>query len=115
MSYGYVRLNNEAFAALPAGTVETLLKPENKPMLAKILTYHVVAGRFDAAALKQKVAAGGGKAMLKTVEGETLTVTSNGDLLAVADERGDVANVTISDVIQSNGVILVIDKVLLPS
>lgn len=106
---------NEAFAALPAGTVESLLKPENKPMLAKILTYHVVAGRFDAATLKQKVAAGGGKTLLQTVEGETLTVTSSGDMLAVAGEKGDVAHVTISDVIQSNGVILVIDKVLLPS
>ncbi len=105
---------NEAFAALPTGTVESLLKPENKPTLTKILTYHVVAGRFDAAALRQKVAAGGGKATLKTVEGDSLTVTSSGNMLDVTDEKGDVAHITIADVMQSNGVILVIDKVLLP-
>lgn len=105
---------NEAFAALPAGTVETLLKPENKSTLAKILTYHVVAGAFDSTALKARIAAGGGEAVLKTVEGETLTVTSEGGMFSVADQKGDVAHVTIADVMQSNGVILVIDKVLLP-
>jgi uncharacterized surface protein with fasciclin (FAS1) repeats len=105
---------NEAFAALPAGTVDTLLKPENKPTLTKILTYHVVPGRLDSAALKQKVMAGGGKAMLKTVEGETLTVTDPGGQLMVTDEKGRTAHVTIADVTQSNGVILVIDKVLMP-
>jgi uncharacterized surface protein with fasciclin (FAS1) repeats len=105
---------NEAFAALPAGTVETLLKPENKPALAKILTYHVVPGALDSAMLKQKIAAGGGKAVLKTVEGETLTVTSAGDTFSVTDQKGAMAHVTIADVIQSNGVILVVDKVLLP-
>ena len=106
---------NEAFAALPAGTVDTLLKPENKPMLAKILTYHVVSGRYDTMALKKQIAAGGGKAMLKTVEGEMITVTFDGMMFVVTDEKGGTAHITISDVIQSNGVILVIDKVLLPA
>ena len=106
---------NEAFAALPAGTVDMLLKPENKSMLSKILTYHVVAGKLDAAALKKQIAAGGGKAVLKTVEGEVLTVTSDGNMLAVTDQKGATAHVTIPDVTQSNGVILVIDKVLLPA
>ena len=105
---------NEAFAALPAGTVDSLLKPENKATLSKILTYHVVSGAFDSAALKEKIAAGGGKAVLTTVEGETLTVTASGDMFSVADQKGAVAHITIPDVIQSNGVILVIDKVLLP-
>src|SRR5204863_2379933 len=71
---------NDAFAALPSGTVQTLLKPENKGALTKILTYHVVAGAFDSAALKQKIATGGGKAVLRTVEGQALTVTSSGDM-----------------------------------
>ena len=106
---------NDAFAALPAGTVETLLKPENKATLAKILTYHVVAGTLDSAALKEKIAAGGGKAVLKTVEGETLTVTSSGEVFSVTDQKGVMAHITIADVMQSNGVMLVVDKVLLPS
>ena len=101
--------------ALPAGTVETLLKPENKATLTKILTFHVVPGRLNAAALKQQVAAGGGKATLKTVEGETLTVTQSGDMLMITDQKGGMAHVTITDVTQSNGVILVVDKVLLPA
>jgi uncharacterized surface protein with fasciclin (FAS1) repeats len=105
---------NDAFAALPEGTVESLLKPENKATLARILTYHVVPGALDSATLKARIGAGGGKAVLKTVEGETLTVTSSGDMFSVADQSGAVAHVTIPDVIQSNGVILVIDKVLLP-
>ena len=105
---------NEAFAALPAGTVDTLLKPANKAMLDKILTYHVVAGRLDANTLRQEIAAGGGKAMLKTVEGDSLTVTDKNDALWVADEKGNTARVTILDVYQSNGVILVVDKVLMP-
>jgi uncharacterized surface protein with fasciclin (FAS1) repeats len=105
---------NEAFAALPAGTVDTLLKPENKSTLDKILTYHVVPGRLDAMALDRQIAAGGGKAALKTVEGDWLTVTGSGGSLAVTDEKGNSANVTISNVYQSNGVILVIDKVLMP-
>ena len=105
---------NEAFAALPAGTVDTLLKPENKAMLTKVLTYHVVPGALDSAALKEKIAAGGGKAMLKTVEGDMLTVTSMNGMFEVTDQKGTVSHVTIPDVIQSNGVILVVDKVLLP-
>ena len=103
---------NDAFAALPSGTVDTLLKPENKAMLSKILTYHVVAGRLDAATLRNQIGAGGGKAILTTVEGETLTVTSDGGRLAITDQKGGIAHVTIPDVTQSNGVILVVDKVL---
>ena len=105
---------NEAFAALPAGTVETLLKPENKAMLAKILTYHVVPGKMTAHDLSKAVAAGGGKAMLKTVEGNSITVSKDGDAWTVTDDKGNVANITIADVMQSNGVIFVIDKVLMP-
>ena len=105
---------NAAFAALPAGTVDTLLKPENKPALTKVLTYHVVAGKVDAAALSKAIAAGGGKATLKTVSGGTLTATSSGGSVMVTDEGGGVAKVTIADVFQSNGVIHVVDKVLLP-
>ena len=106
---------NDAFAALPAGTVDTLLKPENKATLVKILTFHVVPGKLNAATLKKQIADGGGKATLKTVEGETLVITANGDTLMVTDQKGGTAKVTISDVIQSNGVILVVDKVLLPA
>ena len=105
---------NAAFAALPAGTVDTLLKPENKPTLTKVLTYHVVAGKMDAAALSKAIMAGGGKATLKTVSGGTLTAMSSGGTVKVMDESGGTANVTIADVIQSNGVIHVVDKVLLP-
>jgi len=105
---------NEAFAALPAGTVDTLLKPENKPTLVKILTYHVVAGRHDAADLKAMAAANGGKAVLKTVQGEDLTVMATPAGVTVTDAKGGVANVTIADVNQSNGVIHVVDKVLMP-
>ncbi len=106
---------NEAFAALPAGTVDTLLKPENKAMLTKILTYHVVAGDMDAAALMKAITAGGGKATLKTVSGGTLTAMKSGNGISVTDEKGGTAMVAIADVKQSNGVIHVIDKVLLPS
>ena len=105
---------NEAFAALPAGTVDSLLKPENKGTLDKILTYHVVPGRLDASALERQIAAGGGKAMLKTVEGDSLTVTGKSGAMWVSDDKGNTANVTISNVYQSNGVILVVDKVLMP-
>jgi uncharacterized surface protein with fasciclin (FAS1) repeats len=105
---------NAAFAALPAGTVEGLLKPESKPALTKVLTYHVVAGNMDAAALSKAVAAGGGKATLKTVSGGTLTATAAGKSVKVTDEAGASATVTIADVTQSNGVIHVVDKVLLP-
>jgi len=106
---------NDAFAALPAGTVDTLLKPENKATLTKVLTFHVVPGKHTAASLKKQVAESGGKATLKTVEGETLIVTSLNDTLMVTDQKGNTAKVTITDVLQSNGVILVVDKVLLPA
>ncbi|GAC1337723.1 MAG: fasciclin domain-containing protein [Acetobacteraceae bacterium] len=106
---------NAAFAALPAGTVDTLLKPENKPALTKVLTLHVVPGKIDAAALKSLIAKGNGKAMLKTVEGESLTATMIGDVATITDSKGDMAHVTIADVYQKNGVIHVIDHVLLPS
>ena len=105
---------NAAFAALPAGTVETLVKPENKAMLTKILTYHVVAGRMTASDLMAAVKKGNGKATLTTVEGEPLTVMQSGKSLWVADAKGNRAQVTIGDVMQSNGVIHVVDKVLMP-
>ena len=105
---------NAAFAALPAGTVDTLLKPENKPMLTNILTYHVVAGKWDAAAISKMIADGKGMATIKTVSGGTLTAKASGMGVTVTDEKGGVAKVTIADVYQSNGVIHVVDKVLLP-
>lgn len=105
---------NAAFAALPAGTVDTLLKPENKAALTKVLTYHVVSGKMDAAALTKAITAGGGKATLKTVSGGMLTATASGSSVMVMDESGGTATVTIADVVQSNGVIHVVDKVLLP-
>lgn len=105
---------NTAFAALPGGTVETLLKPANKGMLTGILTYHVVAGRLDAKALAAKIKAGKGKAMLTTVQGATLTVRSAGNDVTVTDTKGNVAKVSIANVYQSNGVIHVVDKVLMP-
>jgi uncharacterized surface protein with fasciclin (FAS1) repeats len=106
---------NEAFAKLPAGTVESLVKPENKATLTKILTYHVVPGRLTAAALMKDVKQGGGMAHLKTVEGADLTVEQAGPgKLTITDAKGDVAMITIADVLQSNGVIQVIDTVLLP-
>jgi len=105
---------NAAFAALPAGTVDTLLKPENKPALTKVLTYHVVAGKMDSAALIKAIDAGGGKATLTEVSGGTLTATKSGTMIMLSDESGGMAHVTIPDVVQSNGVIHVVDKVLLP-
>ncbi len=105
---------NAAFAALPAGTVDTLLKPENKATLTSVLTYHVVAGTYDAAALGKMVMDGKGMATLKTVAGGTLTAKASGGKVMVSDEKGATANVTIADVYQSNGVIHVVDKVLLP-
>jgi uncharacterized surface protein with fasciclin (FAS1) repeats len=107
---------NTAFEKLPAGTVDTLLKPENKKALTGVLTYHVVAGRFSADELAQKVTQMGGKFTLTTVQGGTLTVEKAGDTqLVVTDSKGGKANITISNVLQSNGVIHVIDSVLLPS
>ena len=106
---------NEAFAKLPPGTVENLLKPENKATLVKILTYHVVPGRMTAAGLMKAVKAGEGMAKLKTVAGEDLIVKESGPgKLTITDAKGDVAHVTIANVLQSNGVIHVIDTVLLP-
>ncbi len=106
---------NSAFDALPAGTVETLLKPENKAMLTKILTYHVVAGKWDAKSIGKAIKEGNGKAMLKTVSGGTLTAWMDGKDLYLTDEKGGKAKVTIADVRQSNGVIHVIDTVLMPN
>ena len=105
---------NAAFSQLPAGTVDALLKPENKPVLTKVLTYHVVPGRIDARALAQQIQAGGGKAMLKTASGGTLTATMSGPNVLITDGKGGAATVTIADVYQSNGVIHVVNKVLLP-
>lgn len=105
---------NEAFAALPAGTVDTLLKPDNKKTLDKILTYHVVPGRLDSEKLDADIKKGDGKATLKTVEGGTLTVQGSGKDLTVTDEKGNTADVTIANVMQSNGVIMVVNKVLMP-
>ncbi len=106
---------NAAFDALPAGTVDTLLKPENKADLTKVLTYHVVAGNVDSAALLDQIKAGGGQATLTTVQGEGLVAKASPDGgITLTDSKGDVANVTTADVRQSNGVIHVVDKVLLP-
>ena len=104
---------NEAFAKLPAGTVDTLLKPENKDTLVKVLTYHVVAGRLTAADIRKQIKAGGGKAMLKTVSGGTLTAMMRGDKLVLQDEKGGTSMVTIANVMQSNGVIHVVDTVVM--
>ncbi len=105
---------NEAFAALPAGTVDTLLKPENKDKLASILKYHVVSGDYDSKKLLQMIKDGDGKAQLKTVEGDKLTFMTNGSGITVTDDKDDTADITIADVKQSNGEIHVIDKVLMP-
>jgi uncharacterized surface protein with fasciclin (FAS1) repeats len=106
---------NEAFDKLPPGTVQTLVAPENKDMLTRILTYHVVPGHLTASDLKRMIAAGGGKAMLTTVEGEPLTV-SEGDMghLVLTDAKGGMSTITIANVMQSNGVIHVVDSVLIP-
>ena len=105
---------NAAFDMLPAGTVATLLKPENKVMLSGILTYHVVAGKVSAADLMKMIKDGNGSATLTTVAGGKLTATMKGKKVAIKDEKGGVAYVTIADVNQSNGVIHVVDHVLLP-
>ena len=105
---------NEAFAKLPAGTVETLLKPENKAMLTKILTCNVVAGKADAATVLGMIQADGGKHVIDTVGGCKLTASTKDGKVMLTDEMGNVATVTIADVMQSNGVIHVIDTVILP-
>ena len=105
---------NAAFAKLPDGTVDTLLKPENKAMLTGVLTYHVVAGRMTSKDLAAAIKAGGGKAMLTTVQGEPLTATMSAGKLMLTDAKGGMSTVTIKDVMQSNGVIHVVDTVLMP-
>lgn len=106
---------NDAFAKLPAGTVESLLKPEMKDALAGVLTYHVVAGNVDAASLTEMIKTGGGKAMLTTVQGATLTATGDGmGGITLTDAKGGTAKVTTANVRQSNGIVHVIDTVLMP-
>jgi uncharacterized surface protein with fasciclin (FAS1) repeats len=105
---------NEAFEKLPPGTVDTLLKPENKDKLTAVLTYHVVSGSLTEKDLKKQIKMGGGKAVLKTVQGDPLIASWKDDKIMLMDEKGGMATVTISDVIQSNGVIQVIDTVLIP-
>lgn len=105
---------NTAFNMLPAGTVDNLLKPANKQMLTSVLTYHVVAGKMDSKAIMDKLKMNGGTLKLKTVQGEELTVMQAGYNLKIKDSKGGTAMVTIKDVYQSNGVIHVIDKVLMP-
>jgi uncharacterized surface protein with fasciclin (FAS1) repeats len=105
---------NEAFDKLPAGTVDTLLKPENKKKLTAILTYHVLAGKVTAKELVEMINAGDGKAKLKTVNGEVLTATKAGDSVVLTDAKGGSATVTVADMMQSNGVIHVIGAVLMP-
>jgi hypothetical protein len=105
---------NDAFGKLPAGTVETLLKPENKAALTGILTYHVVAGKLDAKAVGAAIKAGGGKAELTTVAGDKLTASVENGKVKITDAKGNSAYVTAADLNASNGVIHVIDSVLLP-
>ncbi len=105
---------NAAFAKLPAGTVDTLLKPENKAMLTSVLTYHVVAGKWDSMAVAKMIKDSKGKAEIKTVAGGLLWASMSGKDLILTDEKGGTAKVTIADVNQSNGVIHVIDTVLMP-
>lgn len=106
---------NTAFGKLPAGTVESLIKPENKATLTKILTYHVVAGKLDAAAIAALIKEGKGTAELKTVSGGILKASMKGKKLILTDEKGGMSEVTIANVYQSNGVIHVVDTVVLPS
>ena len=105
---------NEAFAALPAGTVDTLLKPENKAMLTKVLTAHVVSGSLTGADIMAKAKANGGRYNMQTLSGDALTAQVKGSNLYIIDESGHASKVTIADVIQSNGVIHVVDAVLVP-
>ena len=105
---------NDAFAKLPAGTVDNLVRPENKEMLTKILTYHVVAGKVSSKQLAKMIKKGGGKATLKTVQGEDLTASMSGSSIMLTDAKGGMATVTTADVFQSNGVAHIIDTVLMP-
>lgn len=106
---------NDAFGALPTGTVDTLLKPENKAALQGVLTYHVVPGKISAADLSNKIVEAGGMATLKTASGGSLGAKLDGDKVILVDEKGGTAEVTIANVNQSNGVIHVVDSVLLPN
>jgi uncharacterized surface protein with fasciclin (FAS1) repeats len=106
---------NAAFGKLPQGTVDNLLKPENKATLTKVLTYHVVPGRMTATALMKAIKDGGGTAKFKTVAGEEISIKQEGSKLRVWDAKGQSSTVTIADVLQSNGVIHVVDTVLLPT
>jgi uncharacterized surface protein with fasciclin (FAS1) repeats len=106
---------NDAFAALPPGTVDNLLRPENKPMLVQILTGHVVAGTYDTGRIRELLRDGGGRGVLETVSGDLVALEMRGDDLYVIDENAQGSRVTIADVDQSNGVIHVVDKVLLPA
>jgi uncharacterized surface protein with fasciclin (FAS1) repeats len=105
---------DSAFNKLPEGTVDTLVKPENKDMLTKILTYHVIAGKYDSKAISEAIAKGHGTATFKTVSGGTLTGKMDGKMLILTDEKGGMSTVTIADVYQKNGVIHVVDTVLMP-
>jgi uncharacterized surface protein with fasciclin (FAS1) repeats len=105
---------NAAFDKLPAGTVDTMLKPENKEMLIKVLTYHVVPGRMDSKTIAAAIKKGNGTATFKTASGGTLTAMMNGNTLVLKDEKGGTSTVTIADVNQKNGVIHVVDTVLMP-
>ncbi|HKV05480.1 MAG TPA: fasciclin domain-containing protein [Candidatus Acidoferrales bacterium] len=106
---------NEAFAKLPMGTVDTLLKPENKDMLTKVLTYHVVPGKLSTGDLKRMIKAGRGRAELKTVSGGTLWAMEKAGKIVLEDEKGGMSTVTVPNVYQSNGVIQVVDTVVLPN
>jgi len=106
---------NDAFGKLPAGTVDTLTQPENKATLTKILTYHVVSGKYDSKEIKKMIKKGGGTATLPTVEGGKLTFTMDGMNIKITDEKGGSAEITTADVYQSNGVAHVIDTVLMPA
>ena len=106
---------NEAFAKLPSGTVDNLLKPENKDMLTKVLTYHVVAGKLSTGDIMKLIKAGNGKAELKTVSGGSLWAMAHDGKIVLHDEKGGMSTITIANVFQSNGVIQVVDSVLLPN
>ncbi len=106
---------NEAFAKLPKGTVESLLKPENKALLTKILSYHVLSGKYDSNAIAAEIKAHKGSASFKTVSGGTLKAMMKGDKLVLTDEKGAMSTVTIKNVYQSNGVIHVVDTVVMPN
>ena len=105
---------NTAFSALPPGTVDALLKPESKAALTTVLTYHVVPGKWDAAAMGNMIMDGKGQATIKTVQGQSLTASMQGGAIMLTDAKGGTARVTTADVYQSNGVIHVVDKVLMP-